>query len=308
MKRVKSILLMIMLVLCSLPQADAQDYQEQMKLIRPRPENVLIFGIISLPDNSVVAGATVNLIDPFSFQIVETIPSDQKGWYLFSVRKDRTHGLLIELPGMFPYYYEFKIPGDYEEPQLEQPITLPESLTRIFTLVFKPDVVELEPKSLELLHELGQLLLLEPDLKIRVIPEKNTSDPRKVGHITEQLVSMGVAFTRFISSPTTQTPETTIEIRISSNPDDLTDVSPLSDREPANNSWTIQISASRSKIPMGRFKDLDPIFEFKGKDGYYRYTYGNFTSEDAAKKKLQGVKRMGYQQAFIKTVGEIKKL
>ncbi|MDD3810678.1 MAG: hypothetical protein PHV14_00165, partial [Bacteroidales bacterium] len=79
-KRVKSILLMIMLVLCSLPQADAQDYQEQMKLIRPRPENVLIFGIISLPDNSVVAGATVNLIDPFSFQIVETIPSDQKGW------------------------------------------------------------------------------------------------------------------------------------------------------------------------------------------------------------------------------------
>ncbi|MFO7617788.1 MAG: SPOR domain-containing protein, partial [Bacteroidales bacterium] len=62
------------------------------------------------------------------------------------------------------------------------------------------------------------------------------------------------------------------------------------------------------RVPVERFKDLDPVYEFKGKDGYYRYTHGDYPNQEAAQAKLQSVKRKGYNQAFVKTVGSIKKL
>ncbi|MFO7616950.1 MAG: hypothetical protein R6V75_06835, partial [Bacteroidales bacterium] len=245
MKRKRTILLLIFLPLLWGTQTAAQDYQEQMRLIRPRPENVLVYGVISLPDKAIVTGATVSLIDPFSHLVVENISSDQKGWYLFSVKKGRPHALLIEVPGLFPYYSEFTVPVDFEEPSVERPVNLPATLTRIYTLVFNPVNNEPEPKSQSLLQELGAFLVSDPELMVRIIPEEADPDSRRAGHITEKLISMGIRPSRILSSPTARQMDTTVEIRISTNPGDLTLVSLGARGEPSEDSWTIQFTASR---------------------------------------------------------------
>ena len=131
---------------------------------------------------------------------------------------------------------------------------------------------------------------------------------RRTQYVEEKLVSMGIPGSRISTGPSGGQSETTVEFRISTNPADIARVSPGASAVPADESWTIQFTASRNRIPMERFKDLDPVFELVGKDGYYRYTHGNFPTQEAAQSKLQTVKRRGYNQAFIKTFGSIKKL
>jgi len=50
------------------------------------------------------------------------------------------------------------------------------------------------------------------------------------------------------------------------------------------------------------------VHEFRGKDGFYRYTYGSFQTKEEANRKLQLVKNKGFKKPFAKTVGSIKKL
>ena len=72
--------------------------------------------------------------------------------------------------------------------------------------------------------------------------------------------------------------------------------------------WTIQITASKKSIDTKTFTGLKPVLEFKGKDGFYRYTYGTFNSRDEAAARISFVRQKGYKQAFAKTIGSIRKL
>jgi hypothetical protein len=56
------------------------------------------------------------------------------------------------------------------------------------------------------------------------------------------------------------------------------------------------------------YKGLDPVYEFKGSDGFYRYGYGAFKTKEEAGRKLTVVKRKGFKKAFVKSTGAIKKL
>jgi len=64
--------------------------------------------------------------------------------------------------------------------------------------------------------------------------------------------------------------------------------------------YTIQLKASRQKINMNLFKDIDGVREIASSDGYYRYVFGEFRSIDKAKEAVVSVNKSGYKDAFIR--------
>ena len=72
--------------------------------------------------------------------------------------------------------------------------------------------------------------------------------------------------------------------------------------------YTIQIMALENPVEVGYFKDLDGVSRFRGRDGLYRYVYGEFDSIDKAMKMLPEIQDMGYHDAFIMYLARYKKL
>jgi outer membrane protein OmpA-like peptidoglycan-associated protein len=64
--------------------------------------------------------------------------------------------------------------------------------------------------------------------------------------------------------------------------------------------YTIQLRASKVPLNMDSFKLEEKVREIKGKDGYYRYIYGEFEGFSNAKAALIKVHNTGYGTAFIK--------
>ncbi len=298
----------LLLTLMLFSGASAQDYQEQMKLIRPRPENCLVYGPVNHSENIAATDAQISLINPLSHLIIETIPADRNGWYLFSVKKGTVHGLLIETPGFFPYYSEFLIPIDHEEPAFNRPVFLPNNLRNRYTICFVPQDTLLEDDSNTLVNQLGDLLGTDPSLVLWFNPQGDDLDPVRINQLTGRLVNRGISVSRVRSGVNPPPVDTMIEVRIITDRHDMESLVNMKPEEPSEGSWTIQFAASKSSVSLKKFKGLEPVFEFKGKDGFYRYTFGNFPNKDAATAKLPFVKGKGYSQAFVKTVSSIKKL
>jgi hypothetical protein len=286
----------------------SQDYKSQISLIRPRPENCVVYGPISLNEKEVLTEATVSLIDPASLEVIEKIPVDRNGCYLFStVRKGHKYALLIEKEGLFPYYLPFTIPDDPAISVLEKPILLPPDLKNTWTLVYQPYDTTLLPKSREIRDMLAQMLKKNPDLKALIEPMGDSIDPMRVNLLTSKFVNQGVKLSQIKSGTVNDTLTAIIRIELHTGSDEsaiaLPGNQPLTDDR-----WTIQFSASRSPLGKKALKGLDPVYEFKGKDGFYRYTYGNFATKEDATDHVKMVKKKGFSQAFAKTVGSIKKL
>jgi hypothetical protein len=66
--------------------------------------------------------------------------------------------------------------------------------------------------------------------------------------------------------------------------------------------YTIQIMALQLSVEAEFFDNLDHVKVFKGTDGFTRYTYRKFTSYQEAVKEMNRLIRMGYWDAFIRTV------
>lgn len=64
--------------------------------------------------------------------------------------------------------------------------------------------------------------------------------------------------------------------------------------------YTIQFSATRKPANENYFKNIENIISFKGNDGFYRYSTGIFFNKLEADKKLHEIKKLGYNDAFIK--------
>ncbi len=64
--------------------------------------------------------------------------------------------------------------------------------------------------------------------------------------------------------------------------------------------YTIQVMADKSPVDFKYFAKLDKLKIELSKDGYYRYTYGEYESMNEAREELSEVKEMGYKNAFIK--------
>ena len=70
--------------------------------------------------------------------------------------------------------------------------------------------------------------------------------------------------------------------------------------------YAIQVKALSSPIDMSIFKNLKGVKEYLGVDGYYRYTYMEFSSREEATRKLQSIKDQGYTDAFVIDVNRYK--
>jgi len=65
---------------------------------------------------------------------------------------------------------------------------------------------------------------------------------------------------------------------------------------------TIQIRALYRPVDLSRYGNLEELKEYPCKDGYYRYTTGTFNTLEEASRKLGAVRRLGYGDAFIRSV------
>lgn len=71
--------------------------------------------------------------------------------------------------------------------------------------------------------------------------------------------------------------------------------------------YTIQLKAVERQLVLDAFTKLDGIKQYKTSDGFYRYTYKEFTDIELAKEELKNVIARGFTDAFIIEVDKLKK-
>ncbi|MBA4322440.1 MAG: hypothetical protein C0408_06430 [Odoribacter sp.] len=71
--------------------------------------------------------------------------------------------------------------------------------------------------------------------------------------------------------------------------------------------YVIQLKASIVPLDMNQFNAIENIKEVKGKDGYYRYVFGEFKGFSRAKTPLENVQKSGFKDAFIKEFDLLRK-
>jgi outer membrane protein OmpA-like peptidoglycan-associated protein len=65
--------------------------------------------------------------------------------------------------------------------------------------------------------------------------------------------------------------------------------------------YTIQLLATRNPLNISRiFSGLEGVREIKANDGYYKYSYGEYKALSKAKEALLSIKKLGYEDAFIR--------
>ena len=72
--------------------------------------------------------------------------------------------------------------------------------------------------------------------------------------------------------------------------------------------YTIQIMALENPVEVTYFKDLDGVRKFQGRDGLFRYVYGEYEDIGEALNRLPEIRDMGYSDAFIMYLARYKKL
>ncbi len=307
-RNVRFLLLISLLLWTAVPRAASQDFKDQINMIRPLPDNSLVFGTIAYQNKELLPDIQISLINLKTHQITETLRTDRNAWYLFSVKKGFPYGLLIEKPGYFPYYTENIIPFDFQENRLEKNLILPDDLKNEFSLYYPADDTALGEKSNVLLTQLIQLMQKQPRLNIWFDPQGDSLDFTRVNSLTAGFMRNGISVSRLISGKQPDSTSTFLTIQIITGPENAVLMQTAGAELPDDESWTIQFSASKSPLGEKSFKGLDQVNEFKGKDGFYRYTYGSYKTQAEANRKLQIVKKKGFNKAFSKNVGSIRKL
>ena len=64
--------------------------------------------------------------------------------------------------------------------------------------------------------------------------------------------------------------------------------------------YIIQLMATKRPVNLNQFKALEKVKQIKGKDGFYRYVFGEFEGFSKAKTALENIHKSGYKYAFIK--------
>lgn len=64
-------------------------------------------------------------------------------------------------------------------------------------------------------------------------------------------------------------------------------------------SFRVQIGAFRNQLPNNTFKGLSPLYGETTRNGYYRYTAGDFEKIEAANAVKNDLRKLGYRDAFV---------
>jgi GT2 family glycosyltransferase len=288
--------------------SQGQDFKDQINMIRPKPDNCLIYGILSHQNNELLPAVRVSLIDPKSHEIPDSILTDRNGWYLFSVKKGFPYALIIEKDGYFPYYLEYTIPIDFPETKMERNIVLPDNLKNDFSLFYPASDTTLGEQSRLLVNQLTDLLKKQPLLSVWFDPQGDSLDSARIELLISGFIRGEIKNSRLLKGDRPDRSIAFIRIEINTGPENVVLLQQSADDQPGDEVWTIQFLASKTPLNKKAFKGLNPVNEYKGKDGFYRYAYGTFKTRDEASRKLQVVKKKGFDKPFAKTAGAIKKL
>lgn len=302
---------LLILLLIQPEQSRAQNYREQMKLIRLKPNNVVVYGRIADYTGEKLSGAHISLFDPQSLSVVETIPIDGAGEYLFTLEQGKTVGFLIEKDGYFPYYHEFTVPAETKE-QLEFNMALPDGIRNEYLLIYGPE--SKIPSNVSLLEELISLLLNQTGLSIWIPNQENPLGTARNNFIDSLFQSRGIEAYRLISGSLPRNTDQIVQINFITDPEANT-VSEAdyqgSEAQTATGGdaqWTLQFAASKNELSERDLRNLKSVKVFKGKDGFYRYCYGTFNSRQEANQAINLLRDKGFNQAFPKLIGNLKKL
>ncbi|MDD4645399.1 MAG: hypothetical protein PHY99_05365, partial [Bacteroidales bacterium] len=307
-RRTKPVILLALMLCALIPGGWSQDFRDQINLIRPVPDNCLVYGTITVRNTELLTGVRVSLTDPQTYEVSDSLITDRNGWYLFSVKKGSPYGLIIEKSGFFPYYVQDTIPAGITETKLEQNISLPGDLRKDFALYYPNADTVMGGKSRDLLEQLTGLLKKHPDMAVWLDPKGDSSDFTRINRITSVFVNSGVELSRILTGSQPNSSETYIRLEIRVGTEKAVTLPVTAATLPDDNRWTIQIAASKTPLGPKSLKGLDPVFDFKGKDGYHRYCFGSFDSKNEANRNLPGLKKRGFTKPMVKTVKSMKKM
>ena len=285
----------------------AQNYRDQMVLIRLKPNYSMVFGHITDYTGEKLSAANVSIFDPASYSIGETIPVDDLGEYLFTLEKGKTLGFLVEKEGYFPYYREFTIPEDAED-QYEFPLYLPDGIRKEYTLIFSPEGYI--PSNGSIVEEMVSLLLNQPELSLWMPDQENPLGKSRIVFLDSLIKSRGIEESRLISGSLPGKQDQIIELSFETDAEaEVRDQwnDSASNMYGNDEKWTLQFSASKSKLSDRDLKGLKDYQIFEGSDGFYRYTYGTFDTRQKANNSIQVLRGKGFSQAFPKPIGNLKK-
>lgn len=286
---------------------EAQNYRDQMILIRLNPGYSMLFGKISDYDGSKLNRAEVSLYDPATLVITETIPVDDMGEYLFTIRKKQTYGLLVTKEGYFPYYHEIQVPEDAAD-EFEYPIQLPDGIRKDYTLVYPTEGII--PVNSGILEELISLLLNQSGLNLWIPDLENQVGRSRIEFIDSLLTSRGIEEYRLISGSIPGNTDQLVQLNFENDPDAEIIRQYSADSNVLDNKqkWTLQFAASKNKLSDRDLKGLKDFKVYEGNDGFYRYTYGVYNTRQQANEAIQTLKSKGFSQAFPKLIGNLKDL
>jgi O-antigen biosynthesis protein len=302
------VLITLLATLTLFSQAQGQDFRDQINMIRPLPDNCLIYGTLSLPGDRLLPDIRVSLLDTRTHEVKESIMTDRNAWYLFSVKKGYPYGLIIEKDGFFPYYLENTISLSQAENRMEINLVIPDDLKNDFSLFYPDAGTILGDMSRQLLAQLSSMLKRQPTLNAWFDPQGDSLDFVRINNLTTLLIEEGVSISRLKTGTQPDAAETYIRIEINTGPENAELLQTSTKEQLSEDLWTIQFAASKTPQSKKSFKGLDPVHEFQGKDGFYRYAYGTFKSREEANRKLAFVKKKGFSKPFAKSVGAIKNL
>ena len=304
-------LITILLLGFFVSSAAGQNYRDQKKLIRLKPNNIMVFGKISDPSGKPVLGATVSLFDPQGAKIIEIIPADDLGEYLFTLEKGKNFGLIIEKEGFFPYYSQFTVPQNPEQ-EWENNIQLPDGLRNRYTLVYPPG--SNEPSNYEALEEVINAMTEFSGLLTWIPDSRDSIFALRTNRIKNKIIEAEIELSRlFVGTPPGSADQfIRLQLINSDSGEGATDEPALkaeTNREMLSpDKWTLQFVASRTKLNDSELKGISDYHVFEGKDGYYRYTYGIYNSMEEANNGVAYLKGKGFSQSFAKKIDSLQKL
>ncbi len=319
----KPVIILFFLIGILASSVQGQNYRDQKKLIRLKPNNLLVFGQVQSPDGESVTGTSISLFDPSGAKIIETIPVDDLGEYLFTLEKGKTFGLIVEKEGFFPYYTQFTVPRDLDE-EWENAINLPEGLKNHYSLFYIDESDS--PSNQDVLDELLNALSKYQDLYIWIPEESDTYFSNRSNSIRNSFTEAGIQTHRILAGSPPADVNQFINLRLINenspednlNPADTVNTEdideniksedPVSENDISPNKWTLQFTASKNELSETVLKGLTDYKVFKGKDGYYRYTYGTYNSKEEAGSGKAFLKGKGFSQSFAKKIEDLQKL
>jgi len=269
----------------------------------------MVYGAIQDYTGQKLSDATISLYDPQSYSILETIPVDDLGEYLFTFEKGKNVGIMIQKQGYFPYYHQLKLTGDQEN-EYEYNLHLPDGIRKEYSVIYAPESPY--PGNIYLVEELISLLISQSGLSMWMPAQENPLGRSRIDFLDSLFQSRGIEQYRIISGSLPGNTDQIVQMNFQTDPDaqvpNPKDFSSSQGLMGENDRWTLQFSASKKKLSKSDLRSLDNTREFKGTDGYYRYTYGSFATRQEANQAISYLQSKGFSQAFPKRIGDLIKL